>query len=254
VSIPETLFESELFGNAPGSYTGALKGGKPGFFERAQHGTVFLDEIGDIPLSTQVKLLQVLQEKEFIRVGGSSKQCVDVRIIAATNRNLSEAVANKTFREDLYYRLNVIEFHIPPLRERRDDILPLAEFFIQKSNRILGTKITGLDRRAKSALLEHPWPGNIRELENAIERAANYVWEGMIGAEDLPSQIGRQPSALYPQAQTSYHSAHVNFEREMLMDALRRTKGNKSAAAKLLNLSRSAFYERLSKYGVTRAE
>ncbi|MDR1136063.1 MAG: sigma 54-interacting transcriptional regulator [Clostridiales Family XIII bacterium] len=254
VSIPETLFESELFGYAPGSFTGALKSGKPGFFERAQHGTVFLDEIGDIPLSTQVKLLQVLQEKEFIRVGGSSKQNVDVRIIAATNRNLMEAVANKTFREDLYYRLNVIEFHIPPLRERTDDIIPLAESFIQKSNHILGTKITGLDRRARTALLEHPWPGNIRELENAIERAANYVWEGDIGVDDLPSQISLQSNASYSQIHASYHSAHVNFEREMLMDALRRAKGNKSAAAKLLNLSRSAFYERLSKYGVTRAE
>ncbi|HML38221.1 MAG TPA: sigma 54-interacting transcriptional regulator [Bacillota bacterium] len=249
VSIPETLFESELFGYAPGSFTGALKNGKPGYFERAHMGTVFLDEIGDMPLSIQAKLLQVLQEKEFTRVGGTGKQRVDVRIIAATNRDLREAIAKKTFREDLYYRLNVIEFHLPPLRERPEDILILAESFIEKYNEILGSKVTGINEQARKALQKYPWPGNIRELENAIERAANFVWEGEIGIENLPGQIIRleHDSAAFS---SSYRSSLIDFEKEMLMDVLKKTNGNKSAAARMLNLSRSAFYDRLAKYNL----
>jgi PAS domain S-box len=249
VSIPETLFESELFGYAPGSFTGALKNGKPGYFERANKGTIFLDEIGDMPLSIQAKLLQVLQEKEFMRVGGTSKQTVDVRIIAATNRDLREAIAKKTFREDLYYRLNVIEFHLPPLRERQEDIIALAESFIEKYNDILGSKVTGISEQAKNALREYPWPGNIRELENAIERAANFVWEGDIGIENLPGQIIQLEHE--PQASaSSYRSSLIDFEKEMLMDILKKANGNRSAAARMMNLSRSAFYDRLAKYNL----
>lgn len=249
VSIPETLFESELFGYAPGSFTGALKNGKPGYFERAHMGTIFLDEIGDMPMSIQAKLLQVLQEKEFMRVGGTSKQTVDVRIIAATNRDLREAIAKKTFREDLYYRLNVIEFHLPPLRERPEDIIPLAETFIEKYNGILGSKVTGINEQAKKVLQEYSWPGNIRELENAVERAANFVWEGEIGVENLPGQIiqlEHEPAASF----TSYRSSLIDFEREMLLDVLKKANGNRSAAARMLNLSRSAFYDRLTKYDI----
>lgn len=249
VSIPETLFESELFGYAPGSFTGALKNGKPGYFERAHMGTIFLDEIGDMPLSIQVKILQVLQEKEFMRVGGTSKQIVDVRIIAATNRDLREAIAKKTFREDLFYRLNVIEFHLPPLRERPQDIVALAETFIEKYNHVLGSKVTGINEQAKKALQDYSWPGNIRELENAIERAANYVWEGEIGIENLPGQIiqlEQEPLVSH----TSYHNSLIDFEKEMLLDVLKKTNGNRSAAARLLNLSRSAFYDRLAKYNL----
>ena len=249
VSIPEPLFESELFGYAPGSFTGALKNGKPGYFERANTGTIFLDEIGDMPLSIQAKLLQVLQEKEFMRVGGTSKQVVDVRIIAATNRDLREAIAKKTFREDLFYRLNVIEFHLPPLRARSEDIIILAEAFIEKYNHILGSKVIGINEQAKRALQEYTWPGNIRELENAIERAANYVWEGEIGIENLPSQIMQlenEPSV----SNSPYRSSLSEFEKEILLDVLRKAKGNKSAAARLLNLSRSAFYDRLAKYNL----
>lgn len=249
VSIPETLFESELFGYAPGSFTGALKNGKSGYFERANTGTIFLDEIGDIPLAIQAKLLQVLQEKEFVRVGGTSKQNVDVRIITATNRDLREAVAKKTFREDLYYRLNVIEFHLPPLRERSEDIIPLAEVFIEKYNRILGSKVTGISEQAKKALQNYSWLGNIRELENAIERAANYAWDGEIGIDNLPGQIiqlEHEPSS----TQSSYRSSRVDFEKEMLLDVLQKTNGNRSAAARMLNLSRSAFYDRLAKYNL----
>ncbi len=247
VSIPETLFESELFGYAPGSFTGALKNGKPGYFERANTGTIFLDEIGDMPLSIQAKLLQVLQEKEFMRVGGTSKQTVDVRIIAATNRDLRDAIGKKTFREDLFYRLNVIEFHLPPLRERAEDIIALAESFIKKYNEILGSKVTGINDEAKKALEAYSWPGNIRELENAIERAANYVWEGEIGKDNLPSQIIQRESMDKPK-ENDYRNSLVDFEREMLLDVLKKANGNRSAAARMLNLSRSAFYDRLAKY------
>ncbi|MDR2088978.1 MAG: sigma 54-interacting transcriptional regulator [Clostridiales Family XIII bacterium] len=249
VSIPETLFESELFGYAPGSFTGALKNGKPGYFERAHMGTVFLDEIGDMPLSVQAKLLQVLQEKEFMRVGGTEKQSVDVRIIAATNRDLREAIANKAFREDLFYRLNVIEFHLPPLRARAEDTIALAESFIEKYNRILGARVTGISEPAKEALRAYPWPGNIRELENAIERAANYVWEGELGPENLPAQIRASARAAAP-ARSSHRDAVLRFEKERILSILEETHGNKSAAARMLHMSRSAFYDKLAKYGL----
>ncbi|MDR1573456.1 MAG: sigma 54-interacting transcriptional regulator [Clostridiales Family XIII bacterium] len=251
VSIPETLFESELFGYAPGSFTGALKNGKPGYFERANMGTIFLDEIGDMPLSVQAKLLQVLQEKEFVRVGGTSKLTVDVRVIAATNRNLREAIASKAFREDLFYRLNVIEFHLPPLRERPEDTIALAESFVEKYNRILGARVTGISERAKEVLRAHPWPGNIRELENAVERAANYVWEGEIGPENLPAQItepAQKAEAGAPAAE--YHRSLLDFEKAKFLDVLEKANGNKSAAARMLRMSRSAFYDRLAKYGL----
>jgi transcriptional regulator with PAS, ATPase and Fis domain len=249
VSIPESLFESELFGYAPGSFTGALKSGKSGYFERANNGTIFLDEIGDMPLSIQVKLLQVLQEKEFTRVGGTEKQQVDVRIIAATNRDLREAISNKTFREDLFYRLNVIEFHLPPLRNRPEDVIPLAQAFVEKYNDILGSRVTGIQESAQMALQQYDWPGNIRELENAIERAANYVWEGEIGIDNLPSQIRKGPVSTQ-ERMPSYQGAMMDAERTLLLKTLEKTGGNKSAAARLLNMSRSTFYEKLAKYDI----
>lgn len=248
-AIPETLLESELFGYAPGSFTGASQKGKPGYFEQAHKGTIFLDEIGDMPLSVQVKILQVLQEKQFMRVGGTSLQTVDVRIVAATNKDLREAIRKGAFREDLFYRLNVIEFHLPQLRERFEDILPLAYKFIEKYNNILGSHITGIKREACHVLESHSWPGNIRELENAIERAANYAWEGQIGVEHLPAHIF-QPATkkLEP---SNYRSALSDVDKNIIIEALQKTKGNKSAAARMLNLSRSAFYEKLSKYGIS---
>jgi transcriptional regulator with PAS, ATPase and Fis domain len=249
VSIPDTLFESELFGYAPGSFTGALKNGKSGYFERADTGTIFLDEIGDMPMPIQAKLLQVLQEKEFVRVGGTKKQTVDIRIIAATNRNLREAISDKSFREDLYYRLNVIEFHLPPLRDKPDDIIILAKSFIEKYNRILGSKVTGISRQAQEALQNYSWPGNVRELENAIERAANYVWEGEINIENLPGRLVKAESNSGAE-RVPYHKSLEDFQKEILLDALERANGNRSAAAKLLNLSRSAFYGRLNKYDI----
>ena len=250
-AIPEALFESELFGYASGSFTGASKKGKPGYFERAHEGTIFLDEIGDMPLSIQVKILQVLQEKEFTRVGGVSIQKVDVRIIAATNRNLQEAIAKGAFREDLFYRLNVIGFHLPSLKDRSEDILTLAESFIKKYNRILGSNVIGTNQQAKNALEGYSWPGNIRELENAIERAANYVWEGEIGIEDLPAQIFQlEQGPREPLEPSSYRSALRDVDKEILIEALKRTNGNKSSAARLLKISRSALYGKLAKYNL----
>jgi PAS domain S-box-containing protein len=247
-AIPETLLESELFGYASGSFTGASKKGKPGYFEQANNGTIFLDEIGDMPLSIQVKILQVLQDKQFMRVGGTSTEKVDVRIIAATNRDLIEAISNGTFREDLYYRLNVIELNLPPLRERPEDILPLAEMFIQKYNQILGSRIIEITKEAKEALVFYRWPGNIRELENAIERAANYAWEGEIGLNHLPTQIFS--SDLENRQTASYKSAINDVDKELIVNALKVSSGNKSAAARLLKISRSTFYEKLKKYGL----
>lgn len=249
-AIPETLLESELFGYAPGSFTGASKTGKPGYFEQADKGTIFLDEIGDMPLSIQVKILQVLQEKQFMRVGGTRPQSVDVRIIAATNQNLRDAINSGTFREDLYYRLNVIEFSLPSLRERTEDILPLAFQFVEKYNEILGSNITGISAPARKVLGTYHWPGNIRELENAIERAANYAWEGEIGPEHLPAHLFNTNSG-NSYDMSDYRSALHGMDKEIITRALRDANGNKSAAARSLNMSRSAFYDKLNKYGIS---
>jgi len=250
-AIPETLLESELFGYEPGSFTGALKKGKPGYFEQAHEGTIFLDEIGEMPLSIQVKVLQVLQEKQFMRVGGTSTQTVNVRIIAATNRDLHEAMAKGEFREDLYYRLNVIELHLPPLRSRPEDILPLAEMFIEKFNSILGTFVTGLAPEARKVLTSYSWPGNIRELENSIERAVNYVWEGEINKEHLPAHIYKNSGIGKTEPGIPSFSSLDDVEKDIILDALKKTDGNKSAAARLLKISRSSFYEKLAKHGIS---
>jgi transcriptional regulator with PAS, ATPase and Fis domain len=247
-AIPESLFESELFGYAPNSFTGASKRGKPGYFEQANGGTIFLDEIGDIPLSIQVKLLQVIQEKQFMRVGGTVTQSVDIRIIAATNRDLREAMLKNQFREDLYYRLNVIELNLPALRFRSEDILPLSEAFIKKYNNILGTRITGMNSIVKKALTSYPWPGNIRELENTIERAANYVWEGEIDKIHLPEHIIHADKI--SNYKFKYRMVINDIDKEIILDALKMSEGNKSAAARLLNISRSTFYDKLTRYGI----
>ncbi len=244
-AIPETLLESELFGYAPGSFTGASVKGKIGFFEQADEGTIFLDEIGEVPLPIQVKLLNVIQEKQFTRVGGTSVKKADVRIIAATNRDLRAAIADGTFRKDLYYRLHVIEFMLPSLRERPEDILPLADTFIKKYNRILGARVTGINQVAQDILVQYDWPGNIRELENSIERAANWVWDGEIEAEHLPPEL-LQPN----QKDEDSRLILSDKDKETLIATLQKCRGNKSEAARLLSLSRSAFYYKLAKYGL----
>jgi len=256
-AIPDQLLESELFGYEEGAFTGAKKGGKPGKIELANGGTLFLDEIGDMPLGLQAKLLRVLQDKEFERVGGIDTVVVDIRVIAATNKPLKELVANNSFREDLYYRLNVFGFQIPPLRERKEDIICIANFLIQKLNHILGTDVTGLSPATNEILLAYNWPGNIRELENVLERAVNLAYNKNIEAEHLPDHLkvtGLVPPILNQPAtiETKYRRKLQTKEQEILLQALEECKGNKVKAAKLLGISRSTFYEKLKKFSSER--
>lgn len=188
-AIPETLLESELFGYEEGAFTGAKKDGKPGKFELADGGTLFLDEIGDMPLTLQAKLLRVLESNTLERIGGNKRYSFNVRIVTATNRNLEEMIEHKQFRSDLYYRLNVIPLYIPSLRERKEDILYLAEFFLEKYSNLLRKQITGLDCAVKDILLRYRWPGNVRELENVIEYAVNFEQSALITRQSLPQWI-----------------------------------------------------------------
>lgn len=252
-AIPENLLEAEIFGYEAGAFTGALKSGKPGRFELANGGTIFLDEIGDMSFPLQAKLLRVLQEREFERVGGTKNIKVNVRILAATNKDLNRAITEGNFREDLYYRLNVINLHLPPLRERPEDIEPLIIFFTNKYDSILKAGIQGISTEALEILLNYAWPGNIRELENVIERAVNYARPGLIQVTHLPSRIisaVRQADSGKTKTK-SYRDKLDQAEREMILSALEQAKGNKTKAAKLLNLSRSRLYVKMQKYNLT---
>lgn len=245
-AIPHELLESELFGYETGAFTGAKKGGKIGKFEVADGGTIFLDEIGDMPLHMQAKLLRVLQEKEIERIGSNTPQKIDVRIIAATNRNLEEMVNKGDFRNDLYYRLNVVTINIPPLRERFEDIENLAYYFVDKIRTHLGKHIEKISEEALKYLKNYPWPGNIRELENVIERAVNIIdKESVILPKHLPDKITGEISA---KEINSLKDILEDAEKQALIDALKLTRGNKSKAAQLLKLSRSSFYEKITKY------
>lgn len=239
-AIPEDLLESEFFGYEEGAFTGAKLRGKIGKFDLANGGTLFLDEIGDMSLSLQAKLLRVLQEREFYRVGGNVRVKVDVRIIAATNRNLEEMVRQGKFREDLYYRLNVISLNIPPLRDRVQDVEYLIMELMKELNSMLGTSITGIASSAKTALLRYEWPGNVRELRNVLERAMTFAEHGKIQAEDLPDYL---LSPLIKQI-----SLAEDAELGAIRKALSQTNGNKAKAAKLLGISRSGLYEKIKKY------
>jgi DNA-binding NtrC family response regulator len=252
-AIPENLLESELFGYEKGAFTGAATS-KPGKFELADKGTIFLDEIGDVPGTTQVKLLRVLQEREFERLGGTKTLKVDVRVVAATNQDLRAALEQGTFREDLYYRLNVVPISIPPLREHKEDIPYLADYFIERFARAAGKPITGITAAAQKMLMDFHWPGNVRELENIIERAVALTSASVLDVVDIrldlsPSKSAAPTSgatlAFPPDGQTL-----EQFEDEMIKEALRRANGNKSQAARLLGLSRNALRYRLSKIGV----
>lgn len=244
-AIPEELLESEFFGYEEGAFTGAKQKGKIGKFDLANGGTLFLDEIGDMSLPLQAKLLRVLQEREFYRVGGTARIQVDVRIIAATNRNLEDMVKEGLFREDLYYRLNVISLHIPPLRERLYDTDYLLGKFMIELNQILGTSITGVEDRARAVLLGYDWPGNVRELRNVLERAMTFAESGKIKCEDLPDYIMKQVSLNEPAIQVTMVE---NAEREAIKRALVQVQGNKVQAARLLGISRSGLYEKIKKY------
>lgn len=245
-ALPESIVESELFGHERGAFTGAIAMRK-GRFELAHRGTIFLDEIGELPLPTQAKLLRVLQEKEFERVGGTETLQCDVRIIAATNRALEEFVESGAFRQDLYYRLNVFPIYVPALRERKTDILQLADFFIEKYNAANGKNIRRISTPAIDALMSYHWPGNVRELENCIERASLLAMDEVIHSHHLPPtlQIPRGPS---DKERSTLSAAMDGFERELIIDALKGNKGNMAAAARQLGLTERTMGLRVKKY------
>jgi DNA-binding NtrC family response regulator len=248
-AIPENLLESELFGYEKGAFTGATAS-KPGKFELADKGTLFLDEIGDVPPATQVKLLRVLQEREFERLGGTRTIKVDVRLIAATNRDLRAALEQGTFRGDLYYRLNVVPIDIPPLREHKEDIPDLANLFLMRLGQQSQKKLEGIKPEALRKLMDFHWPGNVRELENIVERACALAPGPFIEASDIQIDhvAGRNHSGqspLLPEGKTL-----DQWEDELIRDAYRRANGNKSEAARMLGLSRNALRYRLEKIGI----
>jgi transcriptional regulator with GAF, ATPase, and Fis domain len=250
-ALPEQLLESELFGHEKGAFTGAVAT-KIGRLEQAAGGSLFLDEIGEMSPLVQAKLLRVLETREFQRVGGTRTLRADVRLVSATNRDLPTAIARQEFREDLYYRLNVFEIRIASLRERPDDILPLAEAFVEELGRTMGRPAAGISRDASEALLEYPWPGNVRELRNAIERAILLCDGGLITREHLP--LEKTPAtANLGQATASLPPGGVDLEemeRGFVQRALGQTRGNKARAARLLGLTRAQLYSRLEKYGL----
>ena len=247
-ALPTTLIESELFGHEKGAFTGAIKQ-KAGKFELAHKGTVFLDEIGSLGLEVQANLLRILQEKEFERVGGHQTLKTDVRIIAATNKNLEEAVEGETFRGDLYYRLNVFPIYLPPLRERKTDILLLADFFLEKYVRENHKDIRRFSTPAIDMMMEYHWPGNVRELENCIERAVLLCEEGVIHSYHLPPtlQTGKESDTV---PAMSLDDAVASMEREMIIDALKNTRGNITVAAEILQTTVRKFAYKAQKYGV----
>jgi two-component system response regulator FlrC len=239
-ALPEQLLESELFGYERGAFTGAQQA-KPGQIELANAGVLFLDEVSEMSPSAQAKFLRVLQEREFQRLGGIRLQKANVRVIAATNRDLKKAVERGDFREDLYYRLQVFDIRIAPLRERPTDILDLSEAFLVEIGRSFGRPPAGLTRDAREALLQHDWPGNVRELRNALERAAILCEGGLISAQHLSLQPRVRP--------TSPETTDLNLvERQTIEQVMRDSAWNKSQAAKRLGLSRTQLYGRLRKY------
>jgi DNA-binding NtrC family response regulator len=254
-AMPESLVESELFGHELGAFTGAQQQ-RRGLFEEANGGTLFIDEVGDIPLPVQVKLLRVLQESCINRVGGNEQRPVDVRVVAATHQDLEALIREGRFREDLYYRLNVIAIQIPPLRRRRADIPPLLEHFIERFAAMNDKAVGGVDRDALDLLMKYPYPGNVRELENAVERAVVLARGRSITAEDLPMSIraGESPlgRAATPEASLDRGSLHEQvekLERALVEEALSRGGGNKSEAARLLGLTEKNVRDRLKRWG-----
>jgi len=275
-AIPENLLESELFGHEKGAFTGATTQ-RIGKFEQGNHGTLFLDEVGDMSLATQAKILRVLQDGSFERVGGNQTVRVDVRIIAATNKQLEKAVADGQFREDLFYRLNVVRIHLPPLRERREDIKLLAGYFLRKFSRQLRQPVKSISPEAMEFLLQHSWPGNVRELENAIQRAlimskgdvllpADFTQE-ILSARQAKPEVSVSPAPIQTKAgetnlealarqlfdwakQDSRRRLIPAVERELVIHALRETKGNQVHAARLLGISRATLRKRIEKFGI----
>ncbi|MCM2265763.1 MAG: sigma-54 dependent transcriptional regulator [Desulfuromonadales bacterium] len=248
-ALSEGVLESELFGHEKGAFTGALATRK-GRFELADQGTLFIDEVGEMSLAAQVKLLRVIQEHEFERVGGSKPIKVDVRIVAATNKNLEEQVKIGRFREDLYYRLNVVNIHLPPLRERREDIEPLARHFLQKYVAETGKKITEIAPRALSCLLAHEWPGNVRELQNAIERGVVLSKGSVLTPRDLPQglQGGDQICLQLPARGGNLIDILEDLERQLIVQTLEREQGSQTRAADALGIKRTTLRYKMEKY------
>lgn len=270
-ALPPGLLESELFGHVKGSFTGATRN-KPGMFSLADKGTLFLTEIGDMPSSLQVKLLSVLDDRAFVSVGGENKITVDVRIIAATHRSLREQVRKKKFREDLFYRLNVLQVHLPPLREREGDVRYLLDFFLQKFTKVLNKSIVGFAPKAMQSLLEYPYPGNIRELSNTVEYAVNVCGRKKINTDHLPPYIFEQHIEETPEPtevraekeakiknvvdedSSDRKSEHLEnwpeIERQLIIDILKEHRGNRTRAAEGLGWGRMKLWRKMKKYGL----
>jgi two-component system response regulator PilR (NtrC family) len=257
-AIPENLMESEMFGHKKGSFTGAIQD-KVGLFEVADGGTLFLDEVGELPLSIQVKLLRAIQERVIRRVGATDDQKIDVRIIAATNRDLEEMIRNGTFREDLFYRLNVIHIRVPPLRERADDIVLLAKHFLQKYNQRLNRNINGISDEAMKVLKKYDYPGNVRELENIIERTVALEVGATILPESLPPFVntpsGRKLASTYEieigEDGIDLEKIMGQMEKELLIKAIHKANGVKKKAAKILGITFRSMRYRCDKYGLS---
>jgi DNA-binding NtrC family response regulator len=248
-ALPENLMESELFGYEKGAFTGANTT-KPGKFEQADTGTVFLDEIGDVPQSIQVKLLRVLQEREFERLGSNKTKQLDIRMIAATNQDLRAALEQGTFREDLYYRLNVVALEIPPLRARKPDIPYLANHFLKKLALDTGTRVESITPAAMDKLLEYPWPGNVRELENVIERSLVMAMGSSLDTSDIKLDAPRTRTVASGELSLPDGMSLDQYEQELIRQALKQADGNKSQAARLLGLTRNALRYRLTQMGL----
>jgi transcriptional regulator with PAS, ATPase and Fis domain len=248
-AIPDNLLESELFGFVDGAFTGATKGGKPGKFELAERGTIFLDEIGDMSLPMQAKLLRVLQEKEVDRIGSTKSIPLDVRITAATNQDLQKLVREHRFREDLYYRLKVVEITIPPLREHREDIAIIADYLRRRINKRLGTNVQSINSESMRLMMSYDWPGNVRELENILERAINQSEDNQI---DLTGLIALEEEK-YQEVKVLKHKKDdlrkfIDLkEKDLIMEALAESGGNKAEAARILNIQRSVLYKKMAR-------
>jgi transcriptional regulator with PAS, ATPase and Fis domain len=255
-AIPETLIESELFGHERGSFTNAIER-KLGRFEIAHHGTLFLDEIGELSLNTQAKILRFLEEKEFNRVGGEKTIKVDVRLITATNRDLEQLLKKGAFREDLYYRINVVPITMPPLREKKEDIPELLDHFIKKFNTENNKKVKGVSKEAMELMMNYDWPGNVRELENLVERIINLTSNEYIQGNELPFSLtnipkinGLKDSVL--NGKVSFLKAEEEFEKEIIMDALRKSNYVQSHAAEILGVSRRILKYKMDKLGISK--
>jgi PAS domain S-box-containing protein len=250
-ALPEGLIEAELFGHAKGAFTGAVAD-RAGRFEQADGGTLFLDEVAELPLSAQVKLLRVIQQQEVTRVGEGSPRPVDVRILAATHRDLQERIRTGAFREDLYYRLNVVTLHVPPLRDRREDIPQLIRHFCSQLNRKYDRDVSGCDAQAMDLLLGHPWPGNVRQLENALEHAfaLTPAQDRSLQASALPAEIRQMAPAGAKAQPAAKRRQEAVSEDHQIRDALAAAEGNKTRAAEILGLSRAGLYKKLKRLGI----